>query len=167
MLTRYDNVMARSVYIETSVVSYYVALPSKDALVAGHQEATRRLWPLLRTEYEAFVSALVIAEASRGDPTYSARRLAAIRAFPVLDVDVASSRLAATLVGAHAIPEVHRADALHIAVAATNGIDVLVTWYFTHINNPFMRMRIRETVENAGYNCPEIGSPDELLGDDS
>ncbi len=158
--------MARSVYIETSVVSYYVALRSRDALIAGHQEATRKLWPLLRTEYEAFVSALVIAEARRGDPTYAAKRLAAIQAFPVLDIDAASRQLARTLVDAHAIPEEHMADALHIAVAATNGIDVLVTWNFTHINNPFTRMRVRETVENAGHACPETGSPDELLEDD-
>ena len=42
----------------------------------------------------------------------------------------------------------------------------LLTWNFSHINNPFTRMRIRESVEKAGCGCPEICSPDELLGDD-
>ena len=158
--------MAQSVYIETSVVSYYAASRSKNSVVAGHQEATRKLWPLLLKQYETFVSALVIAEARRGDLAESKKRLAAIRAFPVLDIDAASTELAKVLVEAHAIPEEHPADALHIAVAATNGIDVLLTWNFAHINNPFTRMRIRETVENAGHRCPEIGSPDELLGDE-
>ncbi len=159
--------MARSVYIETSVVSYCVGSRSKDPVVAGHQAATRKLWPLLLTQYEAFVSALVIAEARRGDLAQSEKRLAAIHGFPVLDIDAASSQLARVLVEANAIPEEHPADALHIAVAATNGIDVLVTWNFAHINNPFTRMRIRETVENGGFECPEIGSPDELLGDET
>jgi len=52
---------------------------------------------------------------------------------------------------------------MHIAIAAINGINVLVTWNFTHINNPFKRMMIRQIVENAGYKCPEICSPDELM----
>ena len=54
-------------------------------------------------------------------------------------------------------------SAFHIAAAAVNGIQVLVTWNFSHMNNPFTRMKIREAVENAGYECPEICSPEELL----
>jgi len=48
-------------------------------------------------------------------------------------------------------------------VAAVNGIDVLVTWNFAHLNNPFTRMMVRQIVENAGFRCPELCSPDELL----
>ena len=29
--------------------------------------------------------------------------------------------------------------------------------------NPFKRMLIRQVVENEGYRCPEICSPDELM----
>ena len=54
-------------------------------------------------------------------------------------------------------------DAMHIAVAAVNGIDIVLTWNFAHINNPFKKMLIRQAVENAGYRCPEICSPDELM----
>jgi len=42
---------------------------------------------------------------------------------------------------------------------------VVVTWNFKHINNPFTRMMIRQIVENNGYGCPEICSPEELLGE--
>ena len=62
-----------------------------------------------------------------------------------------------------AIPEETPEDALHIAIAAVNGIDVLVTWNVTHINNPFKAMMICQVVENAGYQCPEICSPEELM----
>ncbi|MBT6046059.1 MAG: hypothetical protein HOG49_04470 [Candidatus Scalindua sp.] len=55
---------------------------------------------------------------------------------------------------------------MHIAVAAANGIDIIVTWNFKHINNPFTRMMIRQVVENNGYICPELCSPDEFLGDE-
>ena len=62
-----------------------------------------------------------------------------------------------------AIPASCPEDALHIATV--NGLDLIVTWNFSHINNPFTRMLIRQVVENSGYECPEICSPDELLGD--
>jgi hypothetical protein len=61
------------------------------------------------------------------------------------------------------IPAEYPEDALHIAVAAVNGMDVVVTWNFAHLNNPFTRTMIRQVIENAGLRCPEICSPDELL----
>ena len=44
-------------------------------------------------------------------------------------------------------------------------LDFIVTWNFSHINNPFTKMMIRQAVENEGYACPEIVSPDAFLGD--
>ncbi len=43
--------MGERVYIETTVVSYFVSRPNRDVVVAGHQEATRELWPKLASEY--------------------------------------------------------------------------------------------------------------------
>ena len=57
-------------------------------------------------------------------------------------------------------PPEYPEDALHIA-----GMDFIVTWNFAHINNPFTKMKIRHAVENVGYECPEIVSPDAFLGD--
>jgi hypothetical protein len=64
------------------------------------------------------------------------------------------------------IPEKCPKDALHIAVAVSNGMDVIVTWSFKHINNTTLRRRIRQAVEQSGWNCPEICSPEEFLGDE-
>jgi hypothetical protein len=38
-----------------------------------------------------------------------------------------------------------------------------MTWNIAHRNNPFTRMMVRHIVEKAGYVCPEICSPEELL----
>jgi hypothetical protein len=35
----------------------------------------------------------------------------------------------------------------------------------SYLNNAFTRSRIREVVESQGYRCPELCSPDELLGE--
>ena len=78
----------------------------------------------------------------------------------------AGATLAAKLLAGNAIPPGHPEDALHIALAAVNGMDVLVTWNFAHINNPFTRLTIRQVLESEGYQSPEICSPDELVESD-
>jgi predicted nucleic acid-binding protein len=158
--------MKKRVYVETTVVSYLTARPSRDVMIAGHQEATRDLWPKLASDFETYVSALVHDEAGHGDPEQARKRLEAIAPFPMVEIDDEARALAEEIIDGRAIPEEYPEDALHVAVAAVNGMDVLVTWNFTHLNNPFTRMMIRQAVENAGYECPEICSPDELLESD-
>lgn len=155
--------MKKTVYIETTVVSYYTARPSRDLLVAAHQEATHELWPRLATDFDSFVSELVVEEAGRGDPGQASKRLEAIQPFASLAIDDESEALAGKILAAKAIPEQYNDDALHVAIAAANGVEVLVTWNFAHLNNPFARMMVRQVVENAGFVCPEICTPDELL----
>ncbi len=155
--------MRKRLYIETTVVSYFTAKPSRDLMVAGHQEATRELWPRLTIIYETFISALVYEEASRGHPDQATMRLDALKAFRMLDVDDEARALAEKIISGKGIPEEYPEDALHIAVAAVNGMDVIITWNFAHLNNPFTRLMVRQIVENEGYGCPEICSPDELL----
>jgi predicted nucleic acid-binding protein len=153
----------KSVYIETTVVSYLAARPSRDVIVAARQESTRELWPRLASEYESYVSALVLEEARKGDTDQAQQRLRLIEAFAMLDMDEAARTLAQKIVEDRGIPDEYPEDSLHIAVAAVNGIDIIITWNFAHLNNPFTRMLVRQIVENAGYRCPEICSPDELL----
>ena len=82
-----------TVYIETSVVSYLVARPSRDVVTAGHPEATRDVWPKLSREYKGYISALVYQEASRGDAEQSVKRLETLRPFEMLDVDEEAQHL--------------------------------------------------------------------------
>jgi hypothetical protein len=155
--------MKKRVYLETTVVSYLAAKPSRDIIVAGHQDATRELWPELSAKYETYISALVFEEAKKGDPDQAQIRLAAISPFPMLDIDDEARLLAEKIVGRRAVPAEYPEDALHIAVAAVNGIEVIITWNFAHLNNPFTRKKVRQIVEGEGFECPEICSPEELL----
>jgi predicted nucleic acid-binding protein len=157
--------MKPKVYIETSVVSYYTGRGGRDVVVAGRQQSTQDFWPLLAGEILPFVSALVVKEAAKGNPVVAGKRLDAIRTFPVLATTSEAERLAQAIMDARGIPTEYPEDALHIAVAAIAGMDFIVTWNFSHINNPFTKMMIRQTVENAGCECPEIVSPDAFLGD--
>lgn len=56
------------------------------------------------------------------------------------------------------------ADAAHVAVAALNGMEYLVTWNCRHIANAQMRQAIEETCKRAGYTAPTLCTPEELMG---
>ena len=120
--------MARSVYLETSVISYLVARPNqRDLIVAAHQQITREWWANRRHEFTLFASAVVIEEALRGDPEYAMARMSIIEQLRLADVTRAARALAAQLLLEAALPPKANADALHISIAAVNGIDNLLT----------------------------------------
>ncbi len=154
--------MKPRIYIETSVVSYLTARPARDVTLASHQALTRDLWDRL-AEFDAYISELVIMEASAGDAQAASARLTAIESLEELCIDDTVHEIAAALVHGKAIPASNPEDALHLAVAARHGMDVVVTWNFRHLNNPFTRMMARQIIENVGCTCPEMCSPEELL----
>ena len=159
--------MRRKVYIETSVVSYYTGRASRDVVVAGHQQSTQDFWTKHSGHLLPYVSALVLKEAGKGDPEQVCKRLDAINPFSVIPTAPEAERLAQDIVDGQGIPAEYPEDALHIAVAAIGGMEFIVTWNFAHINNPFTKMMIRQAVEIAGYECPEIVSPEAFLEDET
>ena len=69
-----------TVYLETSVISYLAARPSRDLLIAARQEVTRRLWDYYQDTYRFTTSRLVEREASAGNAVEAGKRLAIIEA---------------------------------------------------------------------------------------
>ncbi len=157
--------MKQKVYIETSVISYLVAKPSTNIIITGHQLATQEMWKKIN-KFDIFISDIVIQEASQGDKEQVALRLKILEPLKILKVDDETENLANVLLKGKAIPKKCPEDALHIAVAAMNGMDFIITWNFKHINNPFTKAKIRQLIENQGLVCPELCSPDEFLGEE-
>jgi predicted nucleic acid-binding protein len=151
------------VYLETTVVSYLVSRPSRDIVVAAHQELTRQWWDQKRQNYYLTVSELVIREASAGDPEAADRRSRAISGIDVLEVTEEAVTLAEELVRRGAIPVTAPEDALHIAIAVTNGVEYLLTWNCSHIANAAMRLTIDEICVGRGYRPTVLCTPEELL----
>jgi predicted nucleic acid-binding protein len=158
--------MKPTVYVETTVPSYLTAWPSRDVVRAGEQQLTRDWWAR-RSEYELRVSSLVLLECRAGDPDAAALRLAALDGVPVLAQAPEAEELAATLLREVPLPARAAADALHIAVAAVNGVSYLVTWNCTHIANASLRPQIEAACRRSGYEPPVICTPRELLGEES
>jgi predicted nucleic acid-binding protein len=157
--------MKSKVYIETSVISYLTARSSRDLVIAARQEITRERWNRILSDFDCFVSVLVIQEAGGGDSEAAANRLLSIDGIPALQIDEKAEQLANLLIVDGPIPENKSEDALHIALAARGGIEYLLTWNFSHIHNAQMELSIRLLIERFGYQCPIFCSPDELIGD--
>ncbi len=155
--------MAERVYIETTVVSYLTARPSRDVVIAGHQQVTQEWWDTRRSDYELCVSQLVLDEAGAGDPQAAQERLAVLQPMLVLETTVAALELAKELIQAGALPAKAAGDALHIAVAATKGVPYLLTWNCRHLANAVMRPMIETACHAKGFKAPIICTPEELL----
>ena len=156
-----------TVYIETSVISYLTARPSPVLLAAAHQQVTREWWDNRRQCFEQFVSPLVLDEAGRGDPEAAARRLAALDGFAVLEPTQPAAELVDILISDGALPRVARDDATHVAIATVHRMDYLLTWNCRHIDNAEAKPLIRSVCAVHGYTCPEICTPEELMGGES
>ena len=153
----------KKLYIETTVVSYLTGQPSRSMVIASHQELTRQWWDTRAPGFDIVVSELVREESAGGDAEAARKRIAAIDELPVLKATDAAIALAERLVTGGPIPRESAADALHIAIAAVNGVDFLLTWNCKHIANAAHRQKIEALVEAAGYICPVICTPEELM----
>ena len=164
MDTANSSVTRAAVYIETSIVSYLTARPSRDLLVAAHQQLTVAWWEQQRSHYDLFTSQVVLAEARAGDPEAAQRRIAVLEHLPLLDVTDTAIMLAAALVSGQALPAQAAQDALHIAVTCVHGVEYLLTWNCAHLANARLRSRIEQVCRDAGYIPPIICTPEELEG---
>src|SRR5258708_19162579 len=88
--------MKPGLYLETTIPSYLTSRPSRDLIVASHQQITRDWWETRKGGFQLFISQLVIDEAGGGDPAAARERLKAIQHLPLLDITPEVAELAAT-----------------------------------------------------------------------
>ncbi len=155
--------MRPTIYVETSVVSYLTARPSRDLIIAAYQEVTREWWESASGRFSLAASLLVPEEAARGDPGSARARLQALEGITLLQVTQDARRLARSLLAIGLLPRTAAIDALHIAVAAAHGLDYLVTWNFRHIANVAVHTQLERACWDAGYEPPVICSLHQLL----
>ena len=153
----------QTVYLETSVFGYLASRISADLVTAGNQQLTRDWWENHRQRFELFVSQAVISECLAGDSDAADERDVFLKDLPVLDIDDDSRDLAANILEGVPLPQNADVDALHIALAAINGMDYLLTWNCKHIANPSLRRIIEEVLLAANVAPPVICTPQELI----
>lgn len=153
-------------YLETSVISYLTARPSRDLILAAHQQITRDWWDLKRQNFQIFVSQLVIQEAGAGDSEAAQKRLQTLENIPLLDLTPEVLALAKALLDDGILPARAKEDALHLAAAAVHKMDFLLTWNCRHIANPdILRRIILWHSDSSIHQFPVICTPAEFFGE--
>lgn len=154
--------MKQKVYIETSVISYLTALPSRDIVIAGHQQTTYEWWNNSKPNFDSYISQFVIYEISAGDKLASLRRLDVIRDLKELQVNHEIEKLGNIYLKSFNIPEKSKLDAFHLAVAVWYNIDYLLSWNCKHIANAVVNRKLIEINNKMGLNSPILCTPLEL-----
>jgi hypothetical protein len=157
--------MKAKVYIETTIPSYLVARPSRDFLIAAHQQLTRAWWASRGPDFDLYVSEQVLEEAGAGDANFAQKRLDLLADIPVLILTEGILKLAEHLVADGPIPPKAAGDALHIAVATVYACEYLLTWNCRHIANAEIQREARLLVRRRGFELPAICTPEELMGE--
>jgi len=151
-----------TVYLETTIISYLAAKPSRDVVTAGHQQTTHDRWDKHRPTYNCVISDFVFQEISAGNPQQANRRLNYVADTPVLIADPKIDELANQYVRLLQLPLKSKADASHLAAAVYYQIDYLLTWNMKHLCSTRVRKLVEEYNRKHDLFEPMICTPEEL-----
>ncbi len=163
-MLKYTTIKPR-VYIEPTVVSYLVARPSNNPILAARQEASRQLWEDYADRFEFVISPIVRDEIRQGDATAAQKRLDVVSSLTILEVSPDMDMLVEKLLDSGALPWGSVFDAQHIAIATVHSVEYLVSWNYKHIVNEHKRERINQVCRNAGFQPIAICTPIALMED--
>ena len=149
-------------YVETSVISYLAADPSRDPVTARNQRITRAWWAR-RGELDLVSSWITVQEARRGNLLVAIRRSHLVADLRPLPIGGDVPPLAEALATGIPLPPRAREDAAHIAVAGVYGIRYPVTCDSRHIANPRWEARIDRICGSHGQRKPVLCTPATLI----
>jgi hypothetical protein len=148
--------------VQTSVISYLTARPSRDVVKLAKQELTREWWNNSRSAYDLYVATPVRNEIKKGDKDAAQRRMEIMAGIPELLVTDEAIALARRIIAENILPAKAHLDVLHISVAAVNGMDYLATWNCKHISNAVFEDKICDAILKSGYTKVNMTTPEQL-----
>ena len=142
-------------YLDTSVPNAYF-----DKKNMQRQEITKQFWLKLK-EYQVFISDLVIKEMkATGNERLRENLIKLVKDFESLSTTSEEIRiLSGEYVSKGIIPVKHIEDAVHIAVATINSLDILISWNFEHIVKLKTKRKVNAVNLLLGYDPIEIIEP--------
>jgi len=150
-----------TLYIETTIVSYLAAHPSRDIIVQAHQQITWDWWESQRKKYELYE--IVLQEIMKGEPEAAKRRESFISNLAILDMSDAVRNLARDLAKFLNLPRRAELDALHLSFAIEYEIDYLLTWNCSHLANGLIISKLKEFESKTSRLVPVIITPEEIM----
>ena len=156
--------MKPSIYIETTIPSYLASRLSTNIITAGQQILTREWWEQERHHYRLYVSQAVLDESGGGNAEQAKKRLALIRAIPLLPINDTVAALSAVYMNLLSIPLSASMDAIHLAISVAHRIDYLLTWNCRHLAHGETRRKLHRYNATNELHEPMIVTPQEMEG---
>ncbi|NBC16174.1 MAG: PIN domain-containing protein [Bacteroidetes bacterium] len=155
--------MKRTVYVETTIPSFYHEVRDEPDMVARRMW-TRQWWNDVRESYRVVTSAAVIDELEQGDYPTKEKALALVEPLPILPVEPEILPIVETYIRHHLMPRDPFGDALHLALASYHKCDFLLTWNCSNLANANKFDHIRRINTMLGLYVPLLVTPLEMLG---
>ncbi len=153
-----------TLYLETTIVSYLTARPSRDIIALAHQEITRDWWKTRRERYDIYASPVVLEEARIGDREAVEKRIQLVGELKMLAATPEVEDLARVYLSQLSLPQKAIRDAAHLAFACSYEMEYLLTWNCAHIANAEIRSQLLEINAKSNVWTPVICTPEELMG---
>ncbi|MCG2711487.1 MAG: type II toxin-antitoxin system VapC family toxin [Candidatus Omnitrophica bacterium] len=153
-------------YLDTSIINFALA----DDINEKDKEGTRQLCKEINQgKYEGFISEVVIREINNTKDSEKQKRLInyveKITLSEILEGNNEVDILAQKYISEQIIPARYEDDALHIALATVNEIDILVSWNFKHLVKHKTRIEVNGVNNLMGYRNIDICTPLEVIED--
>jgi predicted nucleic acid-binding protein len=147
------------IYLETTLFNYYF-----DEDRENHPDAVKLFDDIATGKYEAFTSLYVVEELEKAPDEKRDKMIALIERYGItaLALNAEAERLADTYVEQGIIPLKYRTDGVHIAVAAVNDLDMIISMNFQHIVKRKTKIGTGSINALNGYRPVEICTPMEV-----
>lgn len=154
--------MNKSVYIETSIPSFYYETRD-DVFCIAMREWTRDWWKEEKSQFDCFISEIVINELQQGNYPCKQEKLDLIKGIKILDVHYDIENIVEEYIRHYIMPQKNIGDALHLAMCSFYKIDFLLTWNCQHLANANKKEHIRKINDQLNIFTPELVTPYELI----
>jgi hypothetical protein len=155
--------MHPTIYLDTSVIEYLTDPPSANSITRACQQLTRLWWNTRCEPAKTYVSKYVIEEIRQGDPLRVAQRMKAIAKLPRLADGIRTTGISELLVAGGGLRAMAMPAARHVACAAGNQSEILLTWNCRDIANAEKRRLLRMLITAQDLVLPELATPFELM----
>lgn len=147
-------------YIESSVINFAYADDEPDRV-----KITKNFFESSIKRHELFISELVLEEIekTKGPKKERMSNFVVKHAFSVLPNSGEAEQLASKYVKAGLVPEKYINDAIHLALATINKMEVLVSWNMEHIVKLKTIVGVNRINKDEGYGNILIMTPEEVL----
>ncbi|OFA00338.1 type II toxin-antitoxin system VapC family toxin [Duganella sp. HH101] len=155
--------MPPTVYLDTSVILHLTDPPSPNPITRACQQLTRLWWENCRVPNMTYVSKYVVKEIEEGMPLRMQRRLKAIDNLVCYPVSDRAHSIAELLSLGAGLTARANESSRHIACAALNHNDILLTWNCRDIANARRLPALRFLMDAEELQLPELVTPFELM----